>query len=80
MAQLLTQQELATRAGVSAGTVKNLEGKGQSSMESAVRIAIALNLTEELRPLFKLRVRSTAQMDRAANAQRVSRRGRPAAS
>jgi transcriptional regulator with XRE-family HTH domain len=80
VAQLLTQQELATRAGVSAGTVKNLERKGQSSMESAVRIAMALNLTDELRSLFKLRVRSTAQMQRAGSAQRVSRRGRQTAS
>lgn len=76
VAQLLTQQELAARAGVSAGTIKNLEGTGQSSLESAVRIAMALNLTDELRPLFKLRVRSAAQMQRASNAKRVSRRGR----
>ncbi len=76
VAQLLTQQELAARAGVSAGTIKNLEGKGQSSLESAVRIAMALNLTGELRPLFKLRVRSAAQMERASNTKRVSRRGR----
>jgi transcriptional regulator with XRE-family HTH domain len=76
VAQLLTQQELAARAGVSAGTVKNLESKGQASMESTVRIAMALSLLEELRSLFKLRVRSAAQMERAANAKRVSRRGR----
>jgi transcriptional regulator with XRE-family HTH domain len=76
VAQLLTQQELAARAGVSAGTVKNLESKGQASMESTVRIALALSLLEELRSLFKLRVRSAAQMERAANAKRVSRRGR----
>jgi len=76
VAQRLTQQELAVRAGVSAGTVKNLERKGQSSMESAIRIAMALSLTDELRPLFKLRVRSAAQMQRAANAKRVSRRAR----
>jgi transcriptional regulator with XRE-family HTH domain len=76
VAQLLTQQELAARAGVSAGTIKNLEGKGQSSLQSAVRIAMALNLTDELRPLFKLRVRSAAQMARASSAKRVSRRGR----
>jgi transcriptional regulator with XRE-family HTH domain len=76
VAQLLTQQELATRAGVSTGTVKNLERKGQSSLASAVRIAMALNLADELRPLFKLRVRSAAEMERAGSAQRVSRRGR----
>jgi transcriptional regulator with XRE-family HTH domain len=76
VAQLLTQRELATRAGVSAGTVKNLERKGHASMESAVRIAMALSLSDELRPLFKLRVRSAAEMERAGNAKRVSRRGR----
>ena len=78
LAQLLSQQELAARAGVSVGTVKNLERKGQSSMESAIRIAMAMSLTDELRPLFKLRVRSTAQMEWAGNAKRVSRRGRDA--
>jgi len=66
----LTQEELAARAGVSPGTVKNLENKGQSSMESAIRIALALGLSDHMQELFKLQVKSIAQMERAEQAKR----------
>lgn len=69
--QQFTQEELAARAGVSAGTVKNLENKGQSSMESAVRIALALGLADHFQTLFKLQVKSIAQMEQAEQAKRL---------
>lgn len=70
LAQALTQKDLAGRAGVSLGTVKNLETKGQSSLESLMRIIMALGLVDELVGLFELRVASIAQMERFQLAER----------
>jgi len=70
LAQLVSQEELAQRAGVSIGTVKNIENKGQSSMESTVRIALALGLADQLDVLFRLQVKSIAQMEAAEQAVR----------
>jgi transcriptional regulator with XRE-family HTH domain len=61
----IKQQDLASRAGVSVGTVKNLESKGQSSLESFVRIVMALDMTQELESLLILRIRSIEQMEKA---------------
>lgn len=71
LAQALTQKDLAERAGVAPGTVKNLEGKGVSSLESTIRIVMALGLVDELAHLFELKaVQSIAQMERAQLAER----------
>jgi transcriptional regulator with XRE-family HTH domain len=70
LAQSLSQTELALRAGVSAGTVKNLEGKGQSSLESLIRIVVALGLTDQLQSLFLLQTDSIAAMAQAEKAKR----------
>jgi len=58
------QQDLAVMAGVSVGTVKNLEAKGQSSIESLVRVTMALDLTQELATLFEIKISSIDQMAR----------------
>ncbi len=71
LAQQVTQKDLAARAGVSSGTVKNLESKGQASLESLVRIVMALNLSDELGGLFQLQITSIADMARNEQAQRV---------
>ena len=70
LAQLLTQADLAGRSGVSLGTVKNLEAKGQSSLESFIRIVLALGLADQLAPLFTLQVKTIAQMEQAEQSQR----------
>jgi transcriptional regulator with XRE-family HTH domain len=71
LAQSLTQKDLAERAGVALGTVKNLEGKGVSSLESTIRIVMALGLVDEVASLFKLKAaQSIAQMERAQLAER----------
>ena len=70
LAQGLRQAELAQRAAVSPGTIKNLEGKGQSSTETLVRVVSALGLVDELAKLFELKVTSIAAMERAQQAQR----------
>ena len=71
LSQRFTQDALAARAGVSPGTVKNLENKGQSSMESAIRVALALGLSDHLQELFKLQIKSIAQMERAELVKRI---------
>ncbi len=47
-----TQEELAERSGVALSTLKLMEAKGQGSLQRLARVAVALNLDEELRELF----------------------------
>jgi transcriptional regulator with XRE-family HTH domain len=71
---------LALRAGVSAGTVKALENKGQSTIASLIRVVQALGLTADLQQAFVLHVRSIADMEQAQQAprKRAPRRLHPA--
>lgn len=71
LAQMLTQEEIAERAGLSVGTVKNIENKGQSSIESVVRLGLTLGLADHFQELFKLQVQSIAQMDQAEQSRRI---------
>lgn len=63
LSKKLKQQDLAEMAGVSVGTIKNLESKGQSSLDSLVRITTALDLIQELSFLFQIKIQSIAQME-----------------
>ena len=74
----LKQQDLADRAGVAVGTIKNIESKGRSSLESLVRVIMALNLIHELEGLFTLKIRSIAQMEKLENLnlEKIPRRAR----
>lgn len=73
LAQDLKQAELAARAGVSTGTVRNLEHKGQASLESLLRIVGALGLAGGLAELFVLRSNSIKEMEAtSAGRQRAS--------
>ena len=47
-----TQEELASRAGVSLSTLKLLEAKGQVSFSRLIRVAVMLDVDGELRALF----------------------------
>ncbi|MDP2787970.1 MAG: helix-turn-helix domain-containing protein [Pseudomonadota bacterium] len=71
LAQSTTQADLAARAGVSEKTVKNIENKGQASLDSAVRVIVALGLADHLQPLFTHQVKSIAQMEEAEQTQRM---------
>lgn len=71
LAQDITQEDLAGRAGVSVGTVKNLERSGVSSLETVIRIVQALGLTDQLQSLFEVQRRSIAQMEQAQRTHRV---------
>jgi len=71
LAQLLSQQDLAARSGVSAGALKKLEKDGQANTLTLLRVVQALGLTGELAQLFALQPQaSIAEMERAEQAQR----------
>ena len=76
LAQLLGQQDLALKAGVSVGTVRTLEATGQTSLDSLVRVALALGLADSLEQLFDPPLQSIAQMAKAEppRRQRAPRR------
>lgn len=79
LALLLSQQELAARAGVAVGTVRTMEGSGQSSVDSLLRVVQALGLVDQLQTLFEVAPQSIAQMAAAEpqRRQRAPRRPRP---
>jgi transcriptional regulator with XRE-family HTH domain len=73
LVQSLTQRELAQMAGLSLGALRKLEGGGQCSLETMVRVVQALGLVEALEDLFVLKRQSIAQM---AQLDLLSRRQR----
>lgn len=48
----LSQQTLSEKSGVSYGTLKKFEQKGQISLESLLKIALALDEMEQFEHLF----------------------------
>jgi len=48
----ITQEKLASISGVSYGSIKRFETAGQISLLSLTKIAIALDLADELRNIF----------------------------
>ncbi len=65
----MTQPELAERAGVSVGTIRNLERTGDCAFSTIIRVAQALRLEQGLDGLFKVGVQSIDElirMDRAS--------------
>lgn len=51
--QNITQRELAERSGVSFGSVKRFEQKGEISLKHLLQIAIVLQSTQEFDTLFQ---------------------------
>ncbi len=50
--QKITQKQLAARSGVSLGSLKRFEQSGEISLQSLTKIAIALDVENELEDLF----------------------------
>jgi len=48
----ISQERLASMSGVSYGSVKRFESTGQISLVSLTKIAIALDIADELRNIF----------------------------
>ena len=55
---------------------QNLETKGQCTLESLVRVAVILDLTEELGQLFTLKITSIALMEKIENWRSLPKRVR----
>jgi transcriptional regulator with XRE-family HTH domain len=71
----MTQQELAKRTGLNVGTVKNLEAKSATcTLDTLIRIAGVLGLTDQFETLFVVSPKSIAQMEQAATAPRLRAR------
>lgn len=49
----ISQKELASRSGVSLGSLKRFEQTGEISLQSFTKLAIALGVEEELEALFR---------------------------
>lgn len=64
--QRLMQSEVADRAEVSRGAVASLENRGQSTLDTLVRVVQALGPTDGLDGLFLKRPQSIAAMERDA--------------
>ena len=50
--EIITQKQLAARSGVSLGSLKRFEQSGEISLQSLTKIAIALDVENELEDLF----------------------------
>ena len=64
VAQKVKQEELAQRSGVSLGTIKNLETKGQCTLLNLMKVVLALGLQKELENLFIQKIHSIAEMEK----------------
>lgn len=76
LAAMITQQELAVRAGIALSAVKKIESGANVTTQSLIKVLQALALTEDLTDAFTLKVTtSIAELERAELAQR--KRARP---
>ena len=78
LARNLSQQELARMAGVSLSSIRRFESGGQGAFNLVARIAIALQATDGMEPLFALPQQTIAQAEAAAQTvqrQRARKRG-----
>jgi transcriptional regulator with XRE-family HTH domain len=77
LALRLTQAEVAQRAGLNVGSVKNLESRTRtSSLETAIRVVLVLGMIDQFETLFAVKPLSIAQMQMASEAPRARARSR----
>jgi transcriptional regulator with XRE-family HTH domain len=70
----LTQEGLASRAGVSLGSLKRFEREGEISLKGLVRLAFALHLEDELGTLFQ--PKQSTSLDALLQQSKTSQRQR----
>jgi transcriptional regulator with XRE-family HTH domain len=73
LARNLSQQELALMTGVSLSSIRRFESDGQGALDLLARIAVALQATDGLEPLFELPRQTIAQAEAAAQVVRRQR-------
>jgi transcriptional regulator with XRE-family HTH domain len=74
LAANLTQTGLASRAGVSVGSLKRFEQTGAASLDAVIRIAIALRLEQGFDALFQ--PPQLSSLDELAEPKTMRKRGR----
>jgi transcriptional regulator with XRE-family HTH domain len=74
LSQGLQQEDLARMAGVSRASVTALENRGNSTLQTFLRVTIALGLVQELQELFTARPFSIAQLQAASRPTKRSPR------
>lgn len=74
--QNLSQEGLARRAGVSAGTIKRFEKTGHISLDSLLKIALVLNVLKDFDALFKHDPTIPKSIDELINVPKLPQRGR----
>ena len=72
----LTQNALASRSGVSFGSVRRFENTGEISLKSLIMIAIALDSTEEFSSLFSSMKYKTIEDVLSLQEPKTKKRGR----
>jgi transcriptional regulator with XRE-family HTH domain len=77
LARGLTQAELATRAGVSVGTIRNLERDGDCAFVTVIKVAQCLRLEGGFEALFAPGVQSIAELTRLEDAKSKLRQRAP---
>lgn len=71
----LRQRDLAARAGVSANILRNLEREGHATLDSFIRVVLALGMADQLAPLLDTRTTSLRAMEQASRTrQRAPRK------
>ncbi|ADD67341.1 helix-turn-helix domain protein [Denitrovibrio acetiphilus DSM 12809] len=71
----LTQEGLAERSGVSLGTLKKFESTGQISLESLLKLCLALNLLDNFANLFD-KQEQLKSLDAILSQDKTRKRGR----
>jgi transcriptional regulator with XRE-family HTH domain len=72
----ISQPELALRAGVALGTVSGFEKEGKVTVDTMLRLVMALGMTQELQSLFARIPQTIKEMEDAQKParQRVARK------
>ncbi len=76
LTQNLTQSGLSVRSGVALATIKKFEHSGQISLESLLKIAIALGASAPFESLFVIDNAITVSLDELIEQAKPRQRGR----
>lgn len=72
----LSQEGLASRSGVSLGSLKRFESQGKVSLESFIKIILSLDLRDELEDLFMVKYSKVNSIHKLINDHKSPQRGR----